>query len=184
MRSSSAGRAADPKVRAVAWAVATQVWPLPAFAGALLAMALFWWARSGDAVPATMAWVLLVKPAVLGLVVPFALHESAHVVLLRRIPTVTRIVLERTAWRTSVIPEGTMTGRQAVAVALAGPLSCVAVGAVLWLSGLDRSLAWWYLTHLAFLLPVFGDGRALWRGVRDSRSSGVHDSRCVDEGTV
>lgn len=160
------------------------MWPLLAFAGALLALALFWWARSGDAVPATMAWVLLVKPAVLGLVVPFALHESAHVVLLKRIPTVTRIALERTAWRTSVIPEGEMTARQTGAVALAGPLACAAVGAVLWLSGLDRPLSWWYLAHLALLLPFFGDGRALWRSVRDLRSCGIRDSRCADEGSV
>ncbi|MFG2194423.1 hypothetical protein [Streptomyces sp. NPDC048639] len=162
MSSSSTSPAADLKVRTVAWAVAAQVWPLLAFAGVLLAAALVWMARSGDPVPASLAWVLLVKPAALGLVAPFALHESAHVLVLKRIRTVTHIAIERTALRTSVVPEGTMTARQTAVVALSGPFACVAVGALLWLSGLDRSLAWWYLAHIVFLLPFFGDGRALW----------------------
>lgn len=142
------------------------MWPLLVFAGVLLAVALAWMARSGDPVPAEMAWLLLAKPAALGLVAPFALHESAHALVLKRIRTVTHIAIERTAWRTSVIPEGTMTARQTAAVALAGPAACVAVGALLWLPGLDRPLAWWYLAHIGFLLPFFGDGRALLRALR------------------
>jgi hypothetical protein len=148
--------------------VAAQVWPLLAFLGVLLTAALAWFASSGDHVLAEMAWTLLFKPAALGLVASFALHESAHVIALKRIRTVTHIVIERRAWRTSVLAEGTMTARQTAAVALAGPLSCVAVGSALWLSGLDRSLAWWHLAHVMFLLPVFGDGRALWHSLRTS----------------
>jgi hypothetical protein len=146
--------------------VAAQVWPLLVFAGVLLAVALAWRARSGDPVPAQMAWTVLVKPATLGLVAPFALHESAHALVLKRIRTVTHITIERTAWRTSVIAEGFMTARQTAVVALAGPSACIAVGALLWLPGLDRSLAWWYLAHIVFLLPFFGDGRALWHSLR------------------
>ncbi|NJQ01889.1 hypothetical protein [Streptomyces zingiberis] len=166
MSSFSTRPAADTKVRAVVWAVAVQVWPLPVFAGVLLAWALIWMTRSGDPVPASMAWLLLVKPAVPGLMLSFALHESAHVVCLKRIPTVTHITIARTAWRTSVIPEGTMTARQTAVVAVAGPFACALVGALLWLPGLDRALAWWYLAHLGFLLPCFGDGRALLHGLR------------------
>ncbi|WP_405598161.1 hypothetical protein OG741_15480 [Streptomyces sp. NBC_01410] len=167
MTSSSTRRpATDLKIRTVGWTVAAQVWPLLAFAGVLLAMALVWMARSGDPVPAEMAWVLLVKPATLGLVAPFALHESAHALVLKRIRTVTHIAIERTAWRTSVIPEGTMSAWQTAVVALAGPSACIAVGALLWLPDLDRSLAWWYLAHIVFLLPFFGDGRALWHSFR------------------
>lgn len=162
----SSSSASDLKVRTIAWAVAAQVWPLLMLAGVLLAVALVWMARSGDPVPASMAWLLLVKPAALGLVAAFVLHESAHFGVLKRIRTVTHIALDRTAWRTSVIPEGTMTARQTVMVALAGPSACVAVGALLWLSGLDRSLAWWYLAHIVFLLPFFGDGRAIWHSFR------------------
>lgn len=157
------------KLHTVAWAVTAQVWPLLASVLALWAAALALMAHSGDSVPAAMAWKLLVKPAALGLVAGFALHESAHVAALKRIRTVTHIAIERTALRTSVIPEGTMTGRQSAAVALAGPSACFAVGAALWLSGLDRPLSWWYLAHIVFLLPVFGDGRALWQGLRPGR---------------
>lgn len=168
MSSSSTRPSTELRLRLVVWAVAAQVWPLLAFAGALLAAALVWMVRSGDPVPASMAWVLLVKPATLGLVVPFALHESAHAVVLRRIRTVTHITIERTAWRTSVIPQGAMTARQMAGVALAGPSACVSVGALLWFSGLDRSLAWWYLAHVVFLLPLFGDGKALRQGLRNA----------------
>ncbi|MFJ6944948.1 hypothetical protein ACISU4_09895 [Streptomyces wuyuanensis] len=162
MSSSSTHPAADLKLRAVAWAVAAQVWPLLALAGAFLAAGLAWAARSGDRVPAEMAWAVLVKPGVFGLVASFALHESAHVLVLKRISTITHITIERTAWRTSMIPHGTMTARLTAVVALAGPAGCLAVGALLWLSGLDRAVAWWYLGHVVFLLPFFGDGRALW----------------------
>ncbi|WP_282697177.1 metalloprotease family protein [Streptomyces sp. CC208A] len=170
MSSSSTHPAADLRPHAVARAVAAQVWPLLALAAVFQAAALLWMARSGDRVPAAMAWTLLTKPGVLGLVASFALHESAHVLVLRRTSTVTHITVERTAWRTSVIPHGTLTPRATALVALAGPTACAALGALLWLSALDRALAWWYLAHLVFLLPCFGDGRALWRAAREARN--------------
>lgn len=165
MSSSSTSPATDLRLRTVVSAVAAQVWPLLAFAGLLLGAALVWLARSGDPQPTLLAWGLVAEPAVLGLVAPFALHESAHVFVLKRIRTVTHITIERTAWRTSVIPHGAMTARQTAAVALAGPSACLAAGALLRFSGLAGSLSWWYLGHAVFLLPVFGDGRALWRSL-------------------
>ena len=179
--SSTRRPATDLKIRTVGWRVAAQVWPLLVFAGVLLSMALVWMAHSGDPVPAKMAWMMLVKPATLGLVVPFALHESAHALVLKRIRTVTHISIERTAWRTSVLPEGTMTARQTAMVALAGPSVCAAVGALLWLPGLDRPLAWWYLAHIVFLLPFFGDGRALWHSFRAIGKQPAQN-RCEDGG--
>lgn len=107
------------------------------------------------------------RTVAIGLVGAFALHEVAHVLALRRVDTVTRIVVERTAWRLSIIPVGTVGPRRAAAVAVAGPLSCLLVGAALGVSGIDVWLAWWFGAHLLFLLPVFGDGRtlvsSLWR---------------------
>lgn len=144
------------------------MWPLLAFAGVLLGAALVWMIRTGDSAPAVLAWGQLAKPAVLGLTVPFALHESAHVLALKRVPTVTHIMIERVAWRISVVPSGTMTARQAASVALAGPGICVMAGTLLWISGLDRSLSWWYLAHALFLLPFFGDGRALRRSLPEA----------------
>lgn len=145
--------------------MAAQVWPLLAFVGVLLVAALVWSLDSGNSVPAEVAWFLF-KTAAVGLVGSFALHESAHVVALKRIDTVTHLAVERTAFRTSILPIGELTARQVVGVALAGPLSCVAVGGALWLSNLDPSLTWWYLAHAFFLLPFFGDGRSLYRGLR------------------
>ncbi|MFE4259579.1 hypothetical protein [Streptomyces sp. NPDC056883] len=168
MSSSSTRPAADLKVGAVAWATAAQVWPLLAVAGVLLAAALALKAHSGDPVPAEMAWVLVAKPSALGLAASFALHESAHVLVLKRIRTVTHITIERTALRTSVIPHGAMTTRQTATVALAGPAACLAVGGLLRLSGLDEALSWWYLAHIVFLVPLFGDGKTLWRCAREA----------------
>lgn len=86
--------------------------------------------------------------------------------LLRRIPTVTHLVVERTAWRLSVVPLGSVTPREAGAVAIAGPGACLLV-APLWGMVLPGSgLAWWYAAHVVFLLPVFGDGRVLLASLR------------------
>lgn len=126
---------------------------------------MIWFIKSGDSTPARIAWWFF-KAAALGLVGSFALHESAHVMVLKRIDSVTHIAIDRTKWRISIIPLGILTDRQIVRVAVAGPLSCVVVGSALWILGLDRSLAWWYLAHAIFFLPSFGDGRNLCRGLR------------------
>ncbi|MFF6976731.1 hypothetical protein ACFZAV_03065 [Streptomyces sp. NPDC008343] len=118
--------------------------------------------------PAEMAWGFF-KTATLGLVASFVLHESAHAIALKRLQTITHIAVDRSAWRTSVVPIGTMTARQMAGVALVGPMSCAGVGALLWLSGLNRPLAWWHLAHVVFLLPFFGDGRALCTALRTAK---------------
>jgi hypothetical protein len=150
----------DLAIRTVVLAVAAQVWPLLVALGLLQAVALAWFARSGDSVPAQLAWVLF-KTATLGLVGSFALHELGHVAVLKRIRSVTHIMIDKTSWRMSLLPRGAMTARQVVGVAIAGPVACLVVGAILWTSGLDRPLAWWYVGHGIFLLPTFGDGRSL-----------------------
>jgi hypothetical protein len=136
---------------------------LAGLSGRLLAASLIWFTRSGDSAPTKIAWWFF-KTAAVGLVGSFALHESAHVMVLKRIDTVTHLAIDRTRWRISVVPLGTLTARQVVGVAIAGPLSCVVVGSALWIS--RPSLAWWYLAHGIFLLPFFGDGRSLIAGLR------------------
>lgn len=168
-------RPGELRVLRVAWAVAASVWPLAAFLGLLILAALAWWARSGDSGLVLLA-LLCAKTGMLGLVASFALHESAHAVVLKTLPGITGITVGTTAWRTSLIPEGAITRGENALVALAGPLACAAVGAVLWLTGADRTLAWWYFLHLAFLLPVFGDGQALWRSLSGARAA-PHEHR-------
>ena len=153
------------RARTVVVAVAAQVWPLLILVGTLLAAAGAWFLKSGDSVPAEMMWWFF-KTAAFGLVGSFALHESAHMMVLKRIDTVTHLAIVRMLWRISVVPFGSLTARQVVTVAIAGPISCVAVGAALWTSDLDPSLAWWFLAHGILLLPLFGDGRSLCRGLR------------------
>lgn len=161
---------AELRVLRVAWTVAASVWPLAAFLGLLAVAALAWWGHAGDPGFVLLA-LLCAKTGMLGLVGSFALHESAHAAVLKTLPGITAITVETGAWRISLIPEGTITRAENALVALAGPLSCAVVGAGLWLTGIDRALAWWYLLHLAFLLPVFGDGQALWRSLRGARAA-------------
>lgn len=124
-----------------------------------------WSLRSGDRVVLRAAWwwFQLAVPGVVGSVV---VHEWGHVVALRRVSTVTHVRLERTAWRTSVIPVGVISGGAAAAVALAGPGVCVVLAALLLLLRPASPVGWCFAVHGAFLLPVFGDGRALARVMR------------------
>lgn len=112
-----------------------------------------------------VVWVQfqLAVPGVVGSVV---VHEWGHVAALRRVSTVTHVRLERTAWRTSVIPVGVISGGAAAAVALAGPGVCVVLAALLLLLWPASPVGWCFAVHGAFLLPVFGDGRALARVMR------------------
>ncbi|MGL4177281.1 MAG: hypothetical protein ACRCSN_14525 [Dermatophilaceae bacterium] len=159
-----------------AWVIvagtARQVWPLLASAVCLVALSLGWWVSSDDAMLVRLAAAFLEVVAI-GLVGSFALHEWAHVVVLRRVSTVTSIVVERTFWRFSVVPRGSMTARQVVAVAAAGPLVCVVTGLVGLLVDPDALLGWWFVAHGIFLLPPFGDGRSLCSGLR-GRGVGEH----------
>ncbi|GAA1747575.1 hypothetical protein [Aeromicrobium alkaliterrae] len=153
----------------LAAATTAQVWPLLALLASFTAGGTWWWASSGDPALARIAGMLLLW-GVAGLTASFVLHEAAHLLGLRRIPTVASVRLERTVWRLSLIPAGTLTSRQLVAVALAGPGSCVAVGLLLALAVPGLWLHPWYLAHAVFVLPCFGDGRAILRAATAGRS--------------
>lgn len=152
-------------------AVLGQAWPLLAFLGALVVAAWLWSSRGGDPFVVELFWSLFLVAAI-GLVGAFALHETAHVMALSRVATVTQIAMEHTWLRVSVAPVGVLTPGQTAGVALVGPLSCTAVGGVLLVLAPQSSLGWWFLAHAVFLLPVFGDGRALVRAARAARAAG------------
>ncbi|MEV3938955.1 hypothetical protein AB0K52_23655 [Glycomyces sp. NPDC049804] len=148
----------------MALAVAGQLWPLLLFVSLALGTAAAWAAGTGDTTQLPLAgWIF--AAAVAGLTASFTLHECAHAAVLGRIATVSEVSIERTLGRVSLIPHGHMTGRQAAAVAVSGPVACAAVGAVLAVPEATRPLSWWYLGHGLFLLPVFGDGIALVKGL-------------------
>ena len=142
-----------------------QTWPLQVLTATLLLSAGWWYVVSGDAMVLRAAMHLEVLAAV-GLAGAFAVHEAAHAVVLRHCSGVSHLVVSRTAWRFSLEPRGSLTPGQAVGVALAGPSAAAAVGLGLWVGTPHLALHWWFLAHLVFLLPVFGDGRSLLIGVR------------------
>lgn len=96
-----------------------------------------------------------------GLCASFAIHELSHAVTLTRAPGVTAVTLERTLLRISVRPHGSIRGRDAFLCASLGPLTCVAVGALLWGLAPQLLVHVWYLGHAVFLTPVFPDGRIM-----------------------
>lgn len=163
----------DLRPHSVALAVVRQTWPLQMLTGALLVVAAWWWLVSGDTTIVRGAAHLELCAAV-GLAGAFALHEAAHVVALGRCAGVTHLVVTVTAWRFSLEPRGTITPGQMVVVALSGPGAAAVAGAVLWLVAPGVALHWWFLAHLGFLLPVFGDGRSLVLGLRCLR--GAHSA--------
>lgn len=148
----------------MALAVAMQVWPLLLLTSLILAAALSWAAVSGDTTQLPVA-ARIFTAATAGLTASFSLHECLHAAVLKRITTITAVALERTWGRISLVPHGRMTGWQAAAVAASGPVGCVLAGALLALPEATRPLSWWYLGHALFLLPVFGDGIALAKGL-------------------
>ncbi|MFC4337563.1 hypothetical protein [Salininema proteolyticum] len=154
----------EASVVRTALAVVFQVWPVLVFLALILGAALAWAAATGDTSQLPLAWGIALT-GFIGLAGSFALHEATHTAVLKRVPTVSAITLARTMLRVSVVPHGYMTGRQAALAAVAGPGACVVVGAVLAASPSTRYLSWWFLGHGVFLLPVFGDGMALLKGL-------------------
>ena len=150
----------------VARRVVAQTWPLQVLTAAMLLAACGWYVGTGDPMPARAAWRLETIAAV-GLAGGFAVHEVAHVAVLRRCAGVSHLVVSSTWWRFSLEPRGSITAAQVVGVALAGPGAAAAVGLVLWAALPGAGLHGWFLVHLVFLLPVFGDGRSLVLGVRE-----------------
>ncbi len=150
--------------------VVRQARPLLVLLAGLLALAAVWAMTTGDAASLGLL-AQLAGFAVVGVVGSFAVHESAHVVALRPGRGITHVGLEQTWLRLSVVPIGRADGRTVVVAALAGPLACVAVGglgllaaaALTPLVALPTAWCWAFVAHVAFLLPVFGDGRVLAR---------------------
>lgn len=94
----------------------------------------------------------------------FAVHETGHAVALTRGSGVARFTLIRTSWRFSITTEEVLDERRVIWVAVSGPGAAVAGGLLLWLIQPGWLLHGWYLTHALFLLPMFGDGRAVLHG--------------------
>ena len=129
--------------------------PVLLLSAALLAAA---WGLQAPWLGGMAAWLVV---AAFGLLVaPFWCHEMGHLVALLLCRGVHSVDVQATAWRVSLQPCGELTRAQAALVALAGPGTSILVGAVLLLLGHHVTGAV-FLAHVVFLLPCFGDGRAL-----------------------
>lgn len=127
------------------------------------AAALIFAAASGDWV--LFQWCLvLALHSIAGLWLSFAIHEVAHLLFLSRIEEV-KAQIDFKLVRVSIVPIGIMSGWQIANVALAGPLVCVVIGFVLALVVPDLHLQLWFFGHVVFLLPLFGDGKSLIKGL-------------------
>lgn len=151
---------ADLALGRVALGVVAQTWPLQVLTAGLLLAATWWFLVTGDEVLLRLAGRVEAYAAI-GLGAAFALHEVAHAAVLRRCRGVSHVLVTVTPWRFSLEPRGTMSPGQLFLVALAGPGAVVAAGLVLRMTVPQLGLHWWFLAHLVFLLPVFGDGRSL-----------------------
>lgn len=145
-------------VRSLLWAV--RVPALALAAGFLLCAAC---AAAG--VPAILRPALWLLTHASCLLIGFVIHEGSHVLGLKVTPGVTHVVFASTLLRTSVLPVGSLAGWQAALIALAGPLAACVAGIPLALALPEYALHWWFFLHCIFLLPLFGDGRSLVKGL-------------------
>lgn len=99
------------------------------------------------------------------LLIGFVIHEASHVLGLKLAPGITHVVFASTLLRFSVIPMGSLVGWQAALIALAGPLAACVSGLPLALALPEYAFHWWFFLHSLFLLPLFGDGRSLVKGL-------------------
>ncbi|RJF40677.1 hypothetical protein D4740_10935 [Actinomyces sp. 2119] len=113
----------------------------------------------------SLLFVHLLVVVVAGLAGSYSLHEAGHLLAARRwYPAGTQAAWQLTALRVSLLTRGVPPARGARAlVAVAGPLPCVVLGAVMAVVSAPTWLWAWYLCHGVFLLPVFGDGITVWR---------------------
>lgn len=114
---------------------------------------------------ADLAWSFTLH-AVGGLLGSYVVHELAHACVLKRMWGVAGIEVVTTILRFSLVPRGVVSGWQICLVAAAGPLIAAGLGVVLMMVVPSLGLHLWYLGHVVFLLPVFGDGKSVVVGLR------------------
>lgn len=135
----------------------------------LIAASAGFWLLAG--VVGTDAWLFDLAGQVsvfllAGVLASYLVHETAHLAALALCPGIHRIDVQCTYWRFSLVPEGEMDARAALLVALAGPGTCLLIGSLLLVIDPFPGIAWCYLAHVVFLLPVFGDGRTALSSAR------------------
>lgn len=101
--------------------------------------------------------------SVLGVSGSYLVHEMAHILTALCTPGVERVDVSISWFAISVQPAGRMSALGIFFGAVSGPFACLFVGVVVVLLGFH--LGWVYVLHVLFLLPFFGDGRAVLTAV-------------------
>jgi hypothetical protein len=128
----------------------------------------------GCASPLVCSWLppavaLLVLTA--GVLASYLVHELAHLLVLVRAPGASSVRLTLAFHRVSVEAAAGIRPRWRILASVCGPLAgALVAGAVGVVLGQPLLLAVAAL-HVAMLLPLFGDGRALIGAVRSLRST-------------
>ena len=100
----------------------------------------------------------------------FVIHETAHAYAGRMCRGISAFRVESTKFRFSLQPVGFLFGWQVALIAITGPLAAALAGCLLFAAAPGLSLHYWFWLHLAFLTPLFGDGRSLLIGLRGLRA--------------
>lgn len=138
-------------------------WPIIVGVLSFGSLATGWWMLTADASLAIAA-LQIVLLYVCGVLAPFFVHEWMHAVVALTADGVRGVVIERTLLRFSVIPVGTLGARAVALGAAAGPGACGVIGVACVAAGAELFGAF-FLGHLLFLLPCFGDGRMLFLAI-------------------
>jgi hypothetical protein len=138
------------------------VWPVLAILVVGAAAGLAVWRATGDASVLRLAGVFTMH-LLAGLLGSFVVHETGHLLALGRCQSVSAVVVERRLLRISLQPRGELLVGEACAVAVSGPGASATVGGILVIFARDLGIHYWYLAHLLFLIPPFGDGIAIVR---------------------
>lgn len=105
-----------------------------------------------------------------GYIIPLSLHEYMHVYAMRRC-NVQTVSIENYLWKVSVKTNEKIQGKKLILVALSGPCVCFLIGALLlpiWkITGIFvmKILAYMYMIHIINIVPPFGDGVMILKGV-------------------
>lgn len=171
---------------AIAHALLRLTFPFGCMVVVIALAAGVWWVESADT-GLLIAAVQIALIYLIGVLLPFFLHEWAHAWVALHAPGVRAVDVESTLLRISVRPKGTMARRHMLRGAIAGPGICVVIGAAAFINGaalVGAAFVW----HGIFLTPVFGDGRVMLRALLGGDAPPSHTTasraalRCVPGG--
>lgn len=128
----------------------------------VMVLASVHWASSGEPGFFMLSGTLALH-VVVGAAGSYVVHEVGHVIAMGLFcPQVHSIEIRSDFLRFSIVPHGSISRAGSILVALSGPGLCGLLG-LLTLQVTGSSVGWWYVAHLVFLVPPFGDGMSILR---------------------